>query len=202
MLSKEADLVRNYIWVMANCNIGWAEVTYGQMLRGKRRFYGNVTATLGHQDNWRGWGSIEQYKYKVAFIFNKAFAVGHNRDPDMEKQLFSIFRRSLHRMQVQTELISQDPATTEEPAWTAIPQNSFLSEVRCECFHAAMEVGHHRQRLNIQAVNRNRDQGRVEGIIKLFKVSLQRNSNMKNQPSDRMFSGFEPCTDHLLEMGT
>lgn len=96
--------------------------------------------------------SINEYKFKVV-----SFLLGLNRDQEIEKQLLGIFRRGLQRMLVQTHIIRQDPATLKDAARTAISELSILSHVMSESSQDIMEVNHHRQGINIQMLNRNRD---------------------------------------------
>lgn len=103
-----------------------------------------------------------------------------NRSSGLEKQLLSIFRRCLYSMQVKTQIISQDPATLEKAARIAMSETSILSHVRCESSHEAMEVDPHGQRINIQAVRRNRDQGvgeRIVGLVKYHRKEVVRKIN-------------------------
>lgn len=135
----------------SRCNIGRFEGTERQMLLESHRYHGSVTTTMEHKTEGE---SMEKYKFKVVSLFNKNILAGLNRDQEMEKLLLDIFRRGLQRMPVQTHIIRQDSATLKEAAQTAISEFSILSSERS---HEIMEIHHHRQRINIQVINRNRD---------------------------------------------
>ena len=60
-------------------------------------------------------------------------------------------------MQVWRVLICEELVTQGDAAWRVIVETSILSQVKSESFLEAMEVDHHRKRVNINAVHRNRN---------------------------------------------
>lgn len=74
-----------------------------------------------------GWGCIEEYKFKVVSLFNKAFEVEPNTGLEVDNELLSICRTGLHSIQVQTQIIKQEPATLEKGFRIVISEISILS---------------------------------------------------------------------------
>lgn len=115
--------------------------------------------------------SVEEYNFKLVSLFNKAFVVGHDRGREMEKNLLSIFRRGLHSIHVQIQIIRQEPANLEDAAQIAMSETSILSEVKCESSHTrrwkSITIG---KGLIYKLINRHRDQVYPDLCVYLYRI--------------------------------
>ena len=98
--------------------------------------------------------SIDEYKYKVISLYDKAFP-GEAMGQEREKRLVDAFRSGIANAEIQRLIIRQNPATLEEAARLALVEFSILAQTKKVDFAEPMEIDHHRRRIDVEAVSRD-----------------------------------------------
>lgn len=132
------------------CYKGEVERTDAPMLREKYTSYRSVPVTTNHQTFRK---SVEEYS--LVSIYKKAFVVGNNMSPEIEKQLMSTFKRGLSSMGMQIQIIRQNLVRLAEDTRIAMLETSIQSSVMSE--NNQQGDGSRSPKAEDQAINRYRD---------------------------------------------